>query len=434
VVLTEKFALSDPAAALFAHVSSAHVTTAGASAGSKRHREPKASQIATAIKRGRPGIETVNLADQEYQVNTQYEYEDQDMAAISNSRFRDLEGMRCLTAVDTITPDSLYDRLSTPGASNQGITVIPCNIGRYHWVGLLFEFNERRECIRAEFINSTRSPLPKTLQQQLSKRYPGAVFQTRFDLHQQNDGTSCGACTIENLHLAATGAAAPQRTMAEIRALHLQALRQVINIAGLSHREKTARDNFYTLFNRRQQENRPSFNSGEYPCFKESAPKSEAEILGIATLGSLLLSLKAEPKAALIDAFKDTEKSEHADVLNRIRAVLWAYKEIPDMVVISQRLFGIGQYDEIRGDPMNSVDRYHAVSELIFEYNYLKDIYQVCVAGDPAKIQQDMRESVMDLTGSAVATARAPLAVGGVALAFGFPVAEPPAAEEVYMV
>lgn len=426
MALTKAFAAEDPAAALFGKVSPTQAATAPAFAGSKRQREPMAPlPVATSsVKRGRPGISTVNLGDQEYQVNTQYEYEDQDMTAILNARFRAIEGVRCLTAVDTITPDSLYDRLGVQRASDKGITVIPCNIGRYHWVGLLFQFNEHRECIRAEFINSTGSPLPKTLQQQLSKKYPSVVFQTRFDLHQQNDGTSCGACTIENLRLAATGAMqAPQRTMAGIRAEHLQVLQQDINIAGLSHREKTARDNFYTLFNRRQQDNRPSFMSGEYPGFKESEPKSEAELLGIAMLGSLLLNLATEPKKALLLAFSTAASGEksHAEVLGGIRAVLWRYVGLADIDTISRRLFGIARGDTVKGEIINSEERYHAVSELIFEYNYLKDIHQVCVAGDPAKIQKDIGGSVIELTDSTVVAATGPLVDQqvGAALTFG---------------
>ncbi len=411
--LTKAFAANDPAVVLFAKVPSTHAAIEGASwAGSKRRREPE-PQRATATKRGRPDIETVNLGDQEYQVNTQYEYEDQDMTAILNARFRAVEGVRCLTAVDTITQDSLYDRLGTQGASDQGITVIPCNIGHYHWVGLLFEFNERRECVRAEFINSTKSALPKTLQQQLSRKYPGVIFRERFDLHQQNDGTSCGACTIENLHLAATGAMqAPQRTMAEIRAEHLQVLQQDISMAGLSHREKKARGEFYTLFNHRQKEGRRSFNSSdEYPCFKESAPKSEAELLAIAKLGSLLLSLAPEPKAALLRAFKGAALGDsHAEVLHGIRAVLWEYRGLAHMATISRRVFGVAEGDAFEGEPVNSWDRYNAASKLIFEYEYLKDIHQVCVAGDPAEIQKDLRGSVIDLTSSVVTVAPAPLA------------------------
>ena len=421
MALTKAFAVTDPAAALFAKVSSTHAATAVAFAGAKRRREP-VLPIATAVKRGGPGISTVALGDQEYQINTQYEYEDQDMTAILNARFRAVPAVRCLTAVDTITPDSLYDRLGTQGASDQGITVIPCNIGCYHWVGLLFEFNERRECIRAEFINSTRSSIPKTLQQQLSRKYPNVIFKERFDLHQQNDGTSCGACTIENLFLAATGAvAAPQRMMAQIRAQHLQALEQDSQIAGLSHREKTARDNFYTLFNRRQKENRPSFASSEYPGFKESAPKSEAELLGIAMLGSLLLNVAAEPRAALLQALSAVASADksHAEVLNGIRTVLWRYVGQADIDTISRRLFGIARGDTIKGEVINSEERYRAVSELIFEYDYLKDIYQVSVAGDPAKIQRDIGGSVVDLSSSTNASVPEPVPDRGVSLAFG---------------
>ena len=62
---------------------------------------------------------------------------------------------------------------------------------------------------------------------------------------KQNDGTSCGAYTVENLLLAANFPMASVSNAEEIRHLHLECL-QIHN------------HSFYQLFELRQRENRPT--------------------------------------------------------------------------------------------------------------------------------------------------------------------------------
>lgn len=324
-------------------------------------------------------------------INTGYEYEDQDITAILNARFRGTD-IRTMTAVDSITRNSLLSRLQQDQRSGGGqrTTVIPCNIGNYHWVGLLFQFDETNHCTRAEFINSTEGQLPLTLQQQLNQLYPDVEFRQRYDLHRQDlqhDGTSCGACAIENLWLAANNTAAPRKTIAELRAEQLQILERDSQAADIPARERAARTSFYHRFNERQRENSPAFNISHIASLSKSKPKSETELLAISELASLILALEEAPRTALKEALDRTiprgegeggDQAEHSTILSQIRQILFDHKEKEHANEISQRLFNTNIIGE--GAATNLAEYNQA---LVFDYEYLKDVSRILNSGDP---------------------------------------------------
>ena len=162
----------------------------------------------------------------------------------------------------------------------------------YHWVGLLFEFNESNQLLRAEHIDSIAGgTLPTTYQAQLSASYEGRKLQHRSDLILQDDYTSCGACMIENLFLSAKREARPKTIkMSSIRSGHLAALERYPNEPGISDALRSSRAEFLSKFNARQLSNTPS------PSFDNHQASS-----------SVLISLTAQKDRAEIAEREATE-------------------------------------------------------------------------------------------------------------------------------
>lgn len=191
-------------------------------------------------------------------INVHYQYEDNDIQAILVARLQELREqipqrrfvppIEILAAVDNIADSQLENRLRQAVRPNAGarIVLISCNLGNAHWVGILIEFASSGTVLRAQYIGSLASDdtVPKTFRDQLRKIYPAAIFTT-YKLLQQNDSTSCGAYAIENLLSIALDIQPSQTTSEAIRNVHLEALRQY-NLG------------FYTDFNDRQRNNRPS--------------------------------------------------------------------------------------------------------------------------------------------------------------------------------
>lgn len=204
----------------------------------------------------------------EYDINCAYQYEDTDITAILNARVRQYDGrisdsvIHAMAPVDTTTENQLKKRLETDRDMNHGkrINLIPCNIGDYHWVGLLLQFDATNECVRAEFINSINGAIPEELTRQLGDVYPHVTFRERFDLIKQDDDYSCGACTIENLILSMTGDKPEKMTMDKIRAQHLQCLKTDKEKDDILPAERLARSRFFADFEKRQRLNEPTFD------------------------------------------------------------------------------------------------------------------------------------------------------------------------------
>jgi hypothetical protein len=254
-----------------------HTSPIAQISGNKRRRivtildEPPASakrrQLETTLK-------TATLEGNEYQVNTAYEYEGEDVTralhACLNEINNQVDGIPIIAwnGVNAITADSLKNALleereiaDKKEGSKARIVLIPCNIGDYHWVGLSIKFNEAGHCEKAEFINSTRGNVPITLNIQLAEVYPDQSFTERFDLYQQADGTSCGAYTVENLILNTLGAtSSPEEDIALIRARQLHLIKQQMTNPDIPKDKKCLAAD-YENFYQRQLNNIPSYHS-----------------------------------------------------------------------------------------------------------------------------------------------------------------------------
>jgi len=260
-------------------------------------------------------------------INRTYQYEDNDIQAILVARLKQLrvqnpaliKSIEILAAVDNMTAFQLEDRLKQAVARNRlgaRTLLIPCNLGNAHWVGMLFEFSTSGQILRVEYIDSLKSAaisvVPETFKKQLQAVYPMACFETRT-LLQQEDYTSCGAYTIENLLIAALGIS----TLKEgetIRRLHLEALKKY----NLS---------FYNAFNERQQNNRPTTASLQEQLGYLDRLKgiwfSKPELNRILAIKQCLFRLPEEIQRPLLQAFKlKSADDEHDLYLDIIRIAL----------------------------------------------------------------------------------------------------------------
>jgi hypothetical protein len=142
--------------------------------------------------------------------------------------------------------------------------------------------------------------------------YPGARFEVRV-LLQQNDNTSCGVYTIENLLTAALGISSLEESSA-IRCLHLEALRQY-------------NPDFYSIFNERQRNNRPTTAGLQEQLGYLDRLKgiwfSKPELNRILVIKQCLSRLPEEIQTPLLQAFKSKPADdEHGLHLGNIRIAL----------------------------------------------------------------------------------------------------------------
>ncbi|ACE06367.1 hypothetical protein Aasi_1015 [Candidatus Amoebophilus asiaticus 5a2] len=261
------------------------------------------------------------LQDLEFIINNEYQYEDNDIQAILTARLRNLptnsKPIHVLAAVDNIVPDQLKKRLEQDRVHNNGdrILLIPCNLGSYHWVGILLEVSANGKVIRAEYTDSlnTSNNISIDFQQQLNKIYPNCILQSH-SLLKQDDVTSCGAYTIENLLLALQSRTSTSEiTTKNIRKSHLARL-------------KKHNLNFYNKFYPRQRDNLSTTADISQQLGYHKAPKiSKQELSAILRIHKYLLSINNESvKNKLWQAFRSNEAQEdnHKLHLNTIRTNL----------------------------------------------------------------------------------------------------------------
>ena len=248
-------------------------------------------------------------------VNSDYQYEDIDINVILENRVmqKKLRNIEILAAVDNITDGQLEQRLIQEQHNNKEIArivMIPCNLGGFHWVGILLEFFDGGEIKRAEYIDSLANEEPSSkLQRQMRKVYPGFPLQQRV-LLKQNDSTSCGAYMIENLLLAAENSEASFTSAEKIRQTHLFAL-------------KTYNKGFYEGFRYRQLKNRPTVADihAQLGYLNGEVKFSRQELDRILNIEECLNKMSRAVKDKLLESFlkKEEYDDNHASHLNAIR-------------------------------------------------------------------------------------------------------------------
>jgi hypothetical protein len=267
-----------------------------------------------------------NLQKQGLTVNEDYQYEDNDIQAILSTRIRQifqerperlLKPIQLLAAADNILGSQLKTRLEQARGIHQRerIVLIPYNLGNAHWVGILLEFDANEHIQRAQYFDSLSysTHLPENIARELREVYP--VDLKASVLLSQTDYTSCGAYMIENLLLAILNEHPPIVSANDIRALHLEALKQ--------HNPY-----FYKKFYMRQQANRSSTDDLKiqlgYVEKLKNVRFSKTELSRILALKHILAKMSDEIRMPLLEAF--TYKSDYGDNhvlhLDIIRAAL----------------------------------------------------------------------------------------------------------------
>ena len=270
-------------------------------------------------------------------INNQYQYEDIDIQAILVNRKSQLihendqafsKPVHIMAAVDNIVNSKiiyrqLEQRLKEDKYANkegERIILIPCNLGNYHWVGILVEFQEDGKIARAEYIDSLRkiAGVPQSLQEQWSKVYK-VDLQIKKLLHQ-DDVVSCGVFTVENLLLSARNLIKLDKHMdvQQFRQLHLECLEDYNN-------------KFYQAFYKKQKDNEPTVAElhQQLGYLKDEIVFSKQEIDQILEIKKCLANISNNRiKKAISNVFKPNKKyKEHAQHLNAIRTVLQQQKE-----------------------------------------------------------------------------------------------------------
>jgi hypothetical protein len=201
-------------------------------------------------------MQEIPINPAEFSINCNYQYHDHEMIAILRARIieESMQETVCMLSPlsgDGVMVDNLEGRLTEEREQNRGkrTLLIPCNIGGNHWVALVLKINKDNRCAVAEYLNSTASTeVPKSLQEQLSRVYEGASFTGRNDLFKQDDVTSCGPCTIENLILCARGEGEAEETMESIRRRQITSLRLCARNTTLRQDRKLFRESTWLCF------------------------------------------------------------------------------------------------------------------------------------------------------------------------------------------
>ncbi|MBA2657162.1 MAG: protein kinase [Tatlockia sp.] len=254
-------------------------------------------------------------------VNTAYEYEDNDITAILNARLAELktqqllpEGIYSLAAIDNFSGQPLLENCLLAAKVDQDayIILIPCNLGGGHWTGIGLEFNAEGKIIRQAYIDSLDcSKPPLSFVAQLQKIYPNQALRVRH-LLKQDDVTSCGAYVIENLLLFAQNLDADNRTTIDIRKEHLQCLYH-------------NRNNFYEDFYTRQKNNRPTVadisEQGQYHIKPISFSPQEVEKIK-KSREIIDRIINKEFKDRLLNALKSDDRNDVGQALKIVRTTL----------------------------------------------------------------------------------------------------------------
>jgi serine/threonine protein kinase len=261
-----------------------------------------------------------------HQVNTNYQYEDNDVNAILNARLFDTKllgeqgEIQVLAAVDGSAPGVLEKAIQDNREYYPGkrTLLIPYNVGHYHWIGLVLKFNADGQVTQAQYMDSLGRHDFDLLQNRLNAAGHQCDME-ELHLLQQKDGVSCGVYTIENLLLSLQNLAIPEKKLSneEIRNLHLDCLQKL-------------RPDFYqgdNGFYQRQLYNRSSIVSLNSRLGYSKTEKVKFTSLELKKILDICDNIKGFSnitiREQLCSAFaKNPVYNEDKDHLNKIRSVI----------------------------------------------------------------------------------------------------------------
>jgi ankyrin repeat protein len=264
--------------------------------------------------------------DDAAKINTQYQYEDNDMLGILAVRLHALHDAAVHMPDYTVgnAAISLEKYLKDEQQKNAGkrTLLIPYNEGGYHWIGLAIKITADDKVEQAVYMDS----LPETgrpnrradIIRDIKAVYPESKVAREIRLIQ-TDGTSCGLCTIENLMAFARG----EKTG-----------KQVLDQKG-SRRIRKEHVDIYKAVDKNFQErqwkniNKVASYAERYKWLQNAGTNfRERELQRITDLTADILSITdAAIRREIITILNSDEKTElHGAHLNRIRTHLFALR------------------------------------------------------------------------------------------------------------
>jgi len=318
-------------------------------------------------------------------ISTSYWYEDGEMQMILQHQIdqhhrqtNDGRPIYLLGPLDNLNEPTLSQVLTSHNR-NHGIVLIPFNLSQRHWVGLLLEYNNTENLIRANYYDSLRSSNLDILNATLRaiRRQEDLVdeftqIQEENGLIRQQNGSDCGPCTIENL---LRGAGLETENMpldsASMRLTHLELL-------------ELRNPNFYRSFYDRQRTNQSSLavlgKNKQIHHIQLAEYFSVMEYKNLLSLSLEILNLSQDIRTALIQTLqqKEDKDEEHSLKLTGIRNVLSGHNNDPQVRKLVNQLFYFNQEAVLEAAPLK------------LDYNQLVALGNVLTISKE-EIKQDLR-------------------------------------------
>jgi len=140
-------------------------------------------------------------------INHEYLYEDNDIYTIINLLIAEhhLNNVHVIPPVDNIVSSQLRQRLQEEAAGRIDVArkvLIPYNKGNYHWIGILLDITANQAQVNAYVMdpaqNTNAYVNDPAISNEIIHVYANAAIQAASHLIQQ-DGSSCGVLTVNNL-------------------------------------------------------------------------------------------------------------------------------------------------------------------------------------------------------------------------------------------
>lgn len=281
-----------------------------------------------------------------YAVNMQYKYDEKDMNALLPLRALeaglDLDKtilMPPLPNIENRIEEHLreekahYRKMVLKGEIEPIVRtiLIPINLNKIHWVGLIIRLDEDSKALRIQYIDSLGSSIfndaiPNEIQKSLKKVYGAAVRIENLMFLRQTDGMADGALTVENL----------------IRAIQKNIAIEIIyeestNLIRNHHINLLERSRPDLHFNIKQRNSINAYSMNKNaPAFQQSLPGRVISLLGTSTAGKTSIVEYIKNKARLKNKDLTITSTDSMTTLHRLYAYLL---HSPDKLNLLHRFF-----------------------------------------------------------------------------------------------
>lgn len=256
-------------------------------------------------------------------ISPDYLYEDNDIQALLTIQAaqHNLQNVHIMAAVDDVTGGQLRQHLVDNAQHHNGTArtlLVPYNMGRYHWIGVLIRIAANERDVTVEVMDPLRATrnyeVPARITQEVRAQYNRAVI-TAVAHKLQDDGSSCGVLTIENLigrarniNLGVDEQVARGATV--LRQAHVNLMTQHRPEANFAHKQKFEQYSF------------SSFDVRKYMSGKGSGAISLSEMKGVLEIIKTIKQLDNHKEIAAAFTILNQKDKELKDVLDPLRLAL----------------------------------------------------------------------------------------------------------------